>query len=145
MSGSVNKVILVGSLGRDPEVRHTQNGTKIVHMSVATSESWKDKSTGERKESTEWHRVVLYNERLGEIAERYLRKGSKVYLEGALQTRKWTGQDGQEKYSTEVVLSRFKGELTLLDGKPDNGNVARPRTPAAPSRAPAGFDDEAPF
>ena len=117
MAGSVNKVILVGNLGRDPEVRNTQDGSKIVHLSVATSESWKDRSSGDRKERTEWHRVVIFNDKLGEIAERYLRKGSKVYLEGALQTRKWAGQDGQEKYTTEVVLGRFRGELTLLDGR----------------------------
>lgn len=117
MAGSVNKVILVGNLGRDPEVRNTQDGTKIVHLSIATSESWKDRGSGERKERTEWHRVVIFNDRLGEIAERYLRKGSKVYLEGALQTRKWAGQDGQERYTTEVVLGRFRGELTLLDGR----------------------------
>ena len=117
MAGSVNKVILVGNLGRDPEVRHTQDGSKVVHLSVATSESWKDRGSGERKERTEWHRVVIFNDRVGEIAERYLRKGSKVYLEGALQSRKWTGQDGQERYTTEVVLGRFRGELTLLDAR----------------------------
>lgn len=117
MAGSVNKVILVGNLGRDPEVRFAQNGNKIVNMSVATSDSWKDKQTGERKEKTEWHRVVIFNERLGEVAEKYLKKGSKVYLEGSLQTRKWTGNDGVEKYTTEVVLDRFRGELTMLDGR----------------------------
>ena len=117
MAGSVNKVILVGNLGRDPEVRYSQDGNKIVNMSLATSESWTDRSSGERREKTEWHRVVIFNDRLGEIAEKYLNKGSKVYLEGQLQTRKWTGNDGQERYSTEVVISRFRGELTMLDSR----------------------------
>jgi single-strand DNA-binding protein len=117
MAGSVNKVILVGNLGRDPEVRHTQDGSKIVHLSVATSERWRDRSSGENRERTEWHRVVIFNERLGEIAEKYLAKGRTVYLEGQLQTRKWTDQSGQEKYTTEVVLQRFRGELTLLGGR----------------------------
>ena len=121
MAGSVNKVILVGNLGRDPEIRYAQNGNKIVNMSVATSESWKDKSSGERREKTEWHRVVIFNERLADVAERFLRKGSKVYVEGALQTRKWTGNDGVEKYTTEVVLDRFRGELTMLDGRSEGG------------------------
>ncbi|HJO97138.1 MAG: single-stranded DNA-binding protein [Rhodospirillales bacterium] len=121
MAGSVNKVILIGNLGRDPEVRFSQDGTKIVNFSIATSERWKDKSTGERREKTEWHRVVLFNEHLAEIAEQYLRKGSKVYVEGALQTRKWTGNDGVEKYSTEVVLQRYRGELTMLDTRGDGG------------------------
>jgi len=119
----VNKVILVGSLGRDPEVRNTNSGDAIVHLNLATSETWKDKASGERKERTEWHRVVIFNEHAGKIAQQYLRKGSKVYLEGQLQTRKWTDQSGVEKYSTEVVLNRFKGELTLLDGKRD-GSVS---------------------
>jgi single-strand DNA-binding protein len=117
MAGSVNKVILVGNLGRDPEVRHTQDGAKIVHLSVATSERWRDRGSGENRERTEWHRVVIFNERLGEIAEKYLSKGRTVYLEGQLQTRKWTDQSGQEKYTTEVVLQRFRGELTLLGGR----------------------------
>ena len=117
MAGSVNKVILVGNLGRDPEVRYSQDGNKIVNMSLATSESWTDRSSGERREKTEWHRVVIFNDRLGEIAEKYLNKGSKVYLEGQLQTRKWTGNDGQERYSTEVVINRFRGELTMLDSR----------------------------
>lgn len=117
MAGSVNKVILIGNLGRDPEVRSTQDGMKIVQLSVATSESWKDKMSGERKDKTEWHRVVIFNERLAEVAERYLKKGSKVYVEGQLQTRKWTDKDNVEKYTTEVVLSRFRGELTMLDGR----------------------------
>ena len=117
MAGSVNKVILIGNLGADPEVRATQDGRKIVNLRVATSENWKDKGSGERREKTEWHRVVIFNDRLADVAERYLRKGSKVYLEGQLQTRKWTDQGGQEKYSTEVVLQQFRGELTLLDGR----------------------------
>jgi single-strand DNA-binding protein len=116
MAGSVNKVILVGNLGRDPEVRHTQNNQKIVQLSVATSERWKDRPSGEARERTEWHRVVIFNENLGDVAERFLRKGSPVYLEGQLQTRTWTDQGGQERSATEVVLSRFKGELTLLGG-----------------------------
>lgn len=121
MAGSVNKVILVGNLGRDPEVRHSQDGSKIVQLSLATSESWKDRQSGERKERTEWHRVVIFNPNLAEISERYLRKGSKVYVEGQLQTRKWQDQSGAEKYTTEIVLSRFKGELTLLDGRGEGG------------------------
>jgi single-strand DNA-binding protein len=115
---SVNKVILVGNLGRDPEVRSTQDGMKIVSLSVATSESWKDKS-GERKERTEWHRVQIFNERLVDVAEKYLHKGSKIYLEGQLQTRKWTDKDGVEKYTTEVVLGKYRGEIVMLDGKSD--------------------------
>ncbi len=114
MAGSVNKVIILGNLGRDPEVRTSQDGSKIVNLNIATSESWKDRATGERKEKTEWHRVVIFNPNLADIAERYLKKGSSVYVEGTLQTRKWTDQSGQEKYSTEVVIGRFKGELTLL-------------------------------
>jgi single-strand DNA-binding protein len=116
MAGSVNKVILVGNLGADPEIRSTQDGTRIANLRVATSESWRDRVSGERKERTEWHRVVIFNDRLAEIAEKYLRKGSKVYLEGALQTRKWTDNSGQDRYTTEVVLTRFRGELTMLDG-----------------------------
>jgi single-strand DNA-binding protein len=112
---SVNKVILVGNLGKDPEVRTTQDGTKIVNLTLATSESWNDRASGERKERTEWHRVVIFNDRIGDVAERFLRKGRKVYIEGALQTRKWTDQSGQEKYTTEVVIGRFRGELVLLD------------------------------
>jgi single-strand DNA-binding protein len=117
MASSVNKVILVGNLGRDPEVRRLNSGEPVVNLRVATSESWKDKQTGERKEKTEWHSVVIFNENLARVAEQYLKKGSKVYLEGQLQTRKWTDQQGQEKYTTEVVLQRFRGELTLLDGR----------------------------
>ena len=121
MSGSVNKVTLVGNLGRDPEIRAMQNGDKIVQLSVATSDRWKDKSTGEQRERTEWHRVVIFNDALGKIAEQYLKKGSTVYLEGQLQTRKWTDQQsGQEKYTTEVVLQRYRGELTLLGSRPEN-------------------------
>ena len=121
MSGSVNKVTLVGNLGRDPEVRAMQNGDKIVQLSVATSDRWKDKSSGEQRERTEWHRVVIFNDALGKIAEQYLKKGSTVYLEGQLQTRKWTDQQsGQEKYTTEVVLQRYRGELTLLGSRPEN-------------------------
>ena len=115
MAGSVNKVILIGNLGADPEVRRTQDGRPIVNLRLATSETWKDKGTGERKEKTEWHRVVIFNENLCRVAEQYLKKGSKVYIEGALQTRKWQDQSGQDKYSTEVVLQNFRGELTLLD------------------------------
>lgn len=120
MAGSVNKVILVGNLGKDPEIRSMQSGDRVASFSVATSERWKDKASGERKEKTEWHKVVIFDERLVEIAEKYMRKGSKVYLEGQLQTRKWTDQSGQEKYTTEVVLQRFKSELTLLDSKSDS-------------------------
>jgi single-strand DNA-binding protein len=121
MAGSVNKVILIGNLGRDPEVRSMNNGGKVVNLSVATSETWRDKNSGERQERTEWHRVVIFNEKLGEVAEKYLKKGAKVYVEGALQTRKWTDKEGVEKYSTEVVLQRFRGELTMLDGKGGGG------------------------
>jgi single-strand DNA-binding protein len=121
MAGSVNKVILLGNLGRDPEVRTSQDGAKIVNLNIATSESWKDRATGERKEKTEWHRVVIFNPNLADIAERYLKKGSSVYVEGALQTRKWTDQSGQEKYSTEIVIGKFKGELTLLGGRDGGG------------------------
>lgn len=124
MAGSVNKVILVGNLGRDPEVRFMQDGGKVVNLSVATSERWKDRQTGEPREKTEWHRVVIFNDRIGEIAERYLRKGSKVYLEGSLQTRKWAGNDGQERYTTEVVLQRFRGELTLLDSRGESASYS---------------------
>ncbi len=115
MAGSVNKVILVGNLGADPEIRRTQDGRPIANLRVATSESWKDKTTGERREKTEWHRVVIFNENLCRIAEQYLKKGSKVFIEGQLQTRKWQDQAGQDRYSTEVVLQGFRGELTLLD------------------------------
>jgi single-strand DNA-binding protein len=123
MAGSVNKVILVGNLGRDPEIRSTQDGMRIANLNLATSESWRDRNSGERKERTEWHRVVIFNERLAEIAEKYLRKGSKVYVEGALQTRKWQDQQGQDRYTTEVVLTRFRGELTMLDGARDRAGA----------------------
>ncbi len=119
MAGSVNKVILLGNLGRDPEIRSTQDGMKIVNLSIATSERWKDRNSGEQRERTEWHRVVIFNENLGRIAEQYLRKGSTVYLEGQLQTRKYTDQQGVEKYTTEVVLQRYRGELTLVGGRGD--------------------------
>ena len=125
MAGSVNKVILIGNLGRDPESRSFQNGGKVVNLRIATSESWKDKSTGERKEKTEWHSVAIFNENLGNVAERFLRKGSKVYIEGKLQTRKWQGQDGQDKYSTEIVLQGFDGTLTMLDGPGGNQGGGR--------------------
>ena len=121
MAGSVNKVILVGNIGRDPEIRTTQDGVRVANMSLATSESWRDKNSGERKERTEWHRVVVFNERLVDVIEKYVRKGSKLYIEGALQTRKWTDNSGQERYTTEVVLQRFRGELTMLDGRSSGG------------------------
>ena len=121
MAGSVNKVILVGNLGADPEIRHTQDGRPIVNLRVATSDSWRDKATGERREKTEWHRVVIFNEGLARIAEQYLKKGSKVYLEGSLQTRKWEDQSGQERYTTEVVLQGFNSQLTMLDGRQRDG------------------------
>lgn len=121
MAGSVNKVILVGNLGADPEIRRTQDGRPIANLSVATSESWRDKNTGERKEKTEWHRVVIFNEGLCKVAEQYLKKGSKVYIEGALQTRKWQDKDGRDKYSTEVVLQGFNSTLTMLDGRSGGG------------------------
>jgi len=144
MAGSVNKVILVGNLGKDPEIRTLQSGTKVANLSVATSETWNDRQSGERKERTEWHRVVIFNERLADIAERFLRKGRKVYLEGALETRKYTDQSGQEKYTTEVVLRNFRGELTLLDsaggaesgGMSEGGGFRAERAP--PQRAAAG-------
>ena len=120
---SLNKVMLIGNLGKDPEVRHTQDGKAIVNLSVATAETWRDKATGEKKEKTEWHRVVIFNEGLAKIAEAYLKKGSTVYLEGQLQTRKWTDKDGVEKYSTEIVLQNFRGEMVLLGGKPDGERV----------------------
>ena len=162
MAGSVNKVILVGNLGKDPEVRHTQDGKAIVNLSLATSESWRDKATGERKEKTEWHRVVIFNENLAKVAEQYLKKGSTVYIEGQLQTRKWTDKDGAEKYSTEVVLQNFRGELTMLGGKPggeggssyggggddfgQSSPMERPRAAAAkPQSFTRDLDDEVPF
>ncbi len=152
MAGSVNKVILVGNLGKDPEVRMTQDGIKIVNLALATSEQWRDRDTQERKEKTEWHRVVIFNEKLADVADKYLRKGSKVYIEGQLQTRKWTDQNGQEKYTTEVVIPRFRGEMTMLDSARSQGgesdfasienapSVARESMPALDQ-----IDDEIPF
>lgn len=137
MAGSVNKVILVGNLGNDPEVRNLPNGGKVVNLSVATSDQWRDKNTGERKERTEWHRVVIFSEGLVRVAEQYLRKGAKVYIEGALQTRKWQDQSGQDKYSTEIVLQGFNSTLTMLDGRGDGDNAgggfSGPRESSAPS------------
>jgi single-strand DNA-binding protein len=121
MAGSVNKVILVGNLGKDPEVRSTQDGSKIVNLTLATSETWNDRASGERKEKTEWHRVVVFNDRVADVAERFLKKGAKIYVEGALQTRKWTDQQGQERYTTEVVIGRFNGQLTMLDTRAGGG------------------------
>ncbi len=159
MAGSVNKVILVGNLGADPEVRHTQDGKPIVNLRIATSESWRDRNSGERRERTEWHRVVIFSEGLAKIAEQYLKKGSKVYLEGQLQTRKWQDQSGQDRYSTEVVLQGFNSTLTMLDGRGDSGGMgagsgggggqSRPAAAAAGGGADdfggGDFDDEVPF
>ena len=127
MAGSVNKVILVGNLGKDPEVRTTQDGSKIVNLTLATSETWNDRASGERKERTEWHRVVIFNDRVADVAERFLKKGAKIYVEGSLQTRKWTDQSGQERYTTEVVIGRFNGQLTMLDtrGSAESGSRVR--------------------
>jgi len=160
MAGSVNKVILVGNLGRDPEIRTTQDGREIANFTLATSESWKDRNSGERKEKTEWHRVVIFSEGLVGVVKNYLKKGAKVYVEGSLQTRKWTDQSGQEKYTTEVVLQGFGSTLTMLDSKRD-GSAANagggdssgyaqnsaPASSAAPAKQPAGelLDDEIPF
>ena len=153
MSGSVNKVTLVGNLGRDPEIRAMQNGDKIVQLSIATSDRWKDKNSGEQRERTEWHRVVIFNDALGKIAEQYLKKGSTVYLEGQLQTRKWTDQQsGQDKYTTEVVLQRYRGELTLLGSRPDNqlnndhnkSEIDQLSEPSV-SNIASDLDDEIPF
>src|SRR3954463_16133340 len=121
MAGSVNKVILIGNLGRDPEIRTTQDGTKVANLSLATSESWRDKSSGERREKTEWHRVVVFNDRIVDVIEKYLKKGATIYIEGALQTRKWTDQSGTEKYTTEIVLQKYRGELTMLGGRGGGG------------------------
>ncbi len=156
MAGSINKVILVGNLGRDPEIRAMQDGREVANLAIATSESWKDRNTGERREKTEWHRVVIFNEGLVSIAKNYLRKGSKVYLEGQLQTRKWTDQSGVEKYSTEVVLQGFNSNLTMLDGKRDDASgysdsgsnmsySAAPQRESAMAGAGAPLDDEIPF
>ena len=148
MAGSVNRVTLIGRLGKDPEIRRMNNGDPVVNLSVATSESWRDKSSGERKEKTEWHRVVVFNDHLAKVAENYLKKGSHVYLEGSLQTRKWTDQSGVEKYSTEVVIQKFRGELTMLDGKSEGGgggySEPNPDAPKEDFRN-ADLDDEIPF
>lgn len=152
MAGSVNKVIIVGNLGSDPEVKRMQSGDPVVNLSVATSESWRDKNSGERREKTEWHRVVIFNEQLAKVAEQYLRKGMKVYIEGQLQTRSWEDQSGQKKYSTEVVLQRFRGELQMLDsrneGERPDSQPARQQSYAEASGgrgAPADLDDLIPF
>jgi single-strand DNA-binding protein len=163
MAGSVNKVILVGNLGKDPEIRRTQDGRPIANLSLATSESWRDKATGERKEKTEWHRVVIFNEGLCKVAEQYLKKGAKVYIEGALQTRKWTDQAGVEKYSTEVVLQGFNSTLTMLDGRSGGAagsfgadesggdfgsggpSSAAPRRAVAAAGRSSDMDDDIPF
>lgn len=152
MAGSVNKVILVGNLGKDPEVRMTQDGVKIVNLALATSEQWRDKDTQERKERTEWHRVVIFNERLADVADKYLRKGSKIYIEGQLQTRKWTDQEGKERYSTEVVVPRFRGELTMLDSARNSGSdIESPSIESTNNSAREAstsieqLDDEVPF
>ena len=157
MAGSVNKVILVGNLGADPEVRSFQNGGKVCNLRIATSESWKDRNTGERKDRTEWHRVVIFNERLADVATQYLKKGMKVYVEGQLQTRKWTDKEsGQEKYTTEVVISRFKGDFQMLDSRggagadAGNGGMSDSARPSGRTqqKQPAGgkdFDDDIPF
>ncbi|MBI3677525.1 MAG: single-stranded DNA-binding protein [Proteobacteria bacterium] len=150
MAGSVNKVILVGNLGKDPEVRRMTSGDPVVNLSVATSETWRDKASGERKEKTEWHRVVIFNKNLADVAEKYLRKGSKIYLEGALQTRKWTDKDGAEKYSTEVVVQNFRGELVMLDSRGEGGGQAAisgrgGSQPAVSNFDRSEMDDEIPF
>ena len=152
MAGSVNKVILVGNLGRDPEVRTLNDGSPVVTLSLATSENWKDRTSGERRERTEWHRVVIFNENLAKVAENYLKKGAKIYIEGQLQTRKWTDKDGNEKYTTEVVLQRYRGELTMLDSRADGGGAQVSDQSAAPAPGNGGgssggddFDDEIPF
>ena len=152
MAGSVNKVILVGNLGRDPEVRNLQDGSPVVNFTLATNESWTDRATGERRDRTEWHRVVIFNARLADIAQKYLRKGSKIYVEGALQTRKWSDQSGAERYTTEVVLRGFRGELTMLGGRGEgpadvapggDPREAESETPSAPKNDE--FDDDIPF
>ena len=156
MAGSVNKVILIGNLGADPEIRTLNSGDRVANLRVATSETWRDRGSGERKERTEWHRVVIFNDNLVKVAEQYLRKGSKVYIEGAIQTRKWSDQSGQEKFSTEIVLQKFRGELTMLDGRGEGGVADRDEGgfSSAPPRAArsgpqetfsADLDDEIPF
>ena len=155
MAGSVNKVILIGNLGADPEIRTLNSGDRVANLRLATSESWRDRASGEKKERTEWHRVVIFNDNLVKVAENYLRKGSKVYIEGAIQTRKWTDQSGQEKYSTEVVLQKFRGELTMLDGKGEGGSSgddygtfssgAKTQPSGPRENFSADLDDEIPF
>ena len=152
MSGSVNKVILIGNLGREPEVRTMQNGGKVCNLSIATSERWKDRNSGEQQERTEWHRVVVFDDRLVDVAERYLQKGAKVFLEGELQTRKWTDQSGQEKYTTEVVLRKFRGQLTMLDSRAGGGagqeisqNYSPPEDSGLGPTGGSDLDDEIPF
>jgi single-strand DNA-binding protein len=152
MAGSVNKVTLIGNLGRDPEIRSLNSGDPVCNLSVATSESWRDKASGERREKTEWHRVVIFNPNLSKVAEQYLKKGSKVYLEGQLQTRKWTDQSGQDRYTTEVVLQRFRGEMVMLDSRGSEGGFTAdspsPEASDAPDPAAGGaddLDDEIPF
>ena len=150
MAGSVNKVILIGNLGRDPEVRTFQNGGKVCNFSIATSETWKDKNTGERQERTNWHNVAIFNEPLGQIAEQYLKKGSKVYVEGQLETRKWQDQAGNDRYTTEVVLRQYRGELTILDNRNDSNSINSPTNPQIsditnPEITDDSIDDEIPF
>ena len=148
MAGSVNKVILVGNLGADPEVKTMQSGDKLVNLSVATSETWRDRQSGERREKTEWHRVVIFNENLAKVAEQYLKKGAKVYLEGQLQTRKWQDQSGADRYSTEIVLQKYRGELTMLDGRGqgdgESADYSRPVLSGAPM-AGVDIEDDIPF
>ena len=147
MAGAVNKVILIGNLGKDPEIRNTQGGGKIVSFTLATSESWNDKASGERKERTEWHRIVVFNEQIAEVAEKYLKKGAKVYVEGQLQTRKWTDQAGVERYSTEIVLARFKGEMTMLSSTNAGDRTPRSDTdnPGYLPRSGSDLDGDIPF
>lgn len=145
MAGSVNKVILVGNLGRDPEIRSLNNGDRVCNLRIATSESWRDKSSGERKEKTEWHSVVIFNDNIVKVAENYLKKGSTVYVEGSLQTRKWTDQQGVEKYTTEVVIQRFNGQLTMLGGKSDGGRERQDDQPKQSSGQYDHIDDDVPF
>jgi single-strand DNA-binding protein len=144
MAGSVNKVILVGNLGKDPEIRSFQNGGRVASFSLATSESWKDKSSGEKKEKTEWHRVSVFNEHIVGVVEKFLKKGAKVYIEGQLETRKWTDKEGQEKYTTEVVLRPFRGELTMLDGKSSGGGSFSGSSSSSGNAVPE-LDDSIPF
>lgn len=145
MSGSVNKVTLLGNLGADPDVRQTQNGNTIVNLSIATTERWKDKNSGEQRERTEWHRVVIFSDGLARVAQDYLKKGSKVYLEGSLQTRKWQDQDGKDRYSTEVVLQGFNASLVMLDGKPEGQSQSSNRPAAGTAPDFGASDDNIPF